>query len=192
MKTRNDFVSNSSSSSFIVIKDTNCESYNFNNQTILIPNSEQGNYEFGWQFAKYDDFWSKLNFCALILISIDENRKWVKDDKDCDSSWEKEYNQQRKDIIAKYDSMKEMLVDVCHNEFHLDIELRTPEQCDCCGGKDAIFAYIDHQSNIFENSENASMFDSETHLINFLTSKDSFIKTGNDNDEGPEGWRDEN
>lgn len=188
MKQRNDFVSNSSSSSFIVIKDTNCQNFNFNDETIKVPNSDSGNLEFGWGFQKYDDFWSKLNFCALILVSIDEHRNWVKDDKDCTYEWEKRYNQHKKDIISKYDAMKQMLVDVCHEEFHLDIELRTPEDCNT-SSEGSIFAYIDHQSDIFENPSNAAMFDSKSDLINFLTSSDSYIKTGNDNDEEPEGWR---
>jgi hypothetical protein len=32
------------------------------------------------------------------------------------------------------------------------------------------------------------MFDNEDKLLDFLTSGDSYIATGNDNDDAPEGW----
>jgi hypothetical protein len=70
--------------------------------------------------------------------------------------------------------MQNMLINVCKNMFNLNIEIINPED-------EGLFAYIDHQSSIYENPENARMFNSDIELYNFLASKDSYISTGNDN-----------
>lgn len=191
MKQRNDFVSNSSSSSFIVIKDSNIEKYNFNGQTIVIPNVDEGQREFGWSWLRFNDFWSKLNFCAIQLAEIQQQKKYydevmAKPDKtDYDTSWLDYPGKQIKENSDRFDSLWDMLQTVCKEEFNLDIELASPNEIE------HMFAYIDHQSSVSSNS-NMEMFDSDTNLYNFLASKDSIIKTGNDNDEPPDPlWYDE-
>ena len=67
MKTRTDFVSNSSSSSFIVIGGANYSNINWYGDTITLP-TYKGCSCFGWEFEKHYDFFSKLNFCALLVI----------------------------------------------------------------------------------------------------------------------------
>lgn len=67
MKTRIDFVSNSSSASFIVITDSGEETRPRCDCDLMIPDSEFGEMEFGWQTDKYNDFWSKLNWCAIVV-----------------------------------------------------------------------------------------------------------------------------
>ena len=74
----------------------------------------------------------------------------------------------------KYENMQNMLIDVCKNMFNLNIEIIDPED-------EGLFAYIDHQSSIYEDPENARMFNSNIDLYNFLASKGSYISTGNDN-----------
>jgi len=65
MKHRLGFVSNSSSSSFVVIAD------NLHNKSDLQENGteivlgECGETEFGWEFMNHHDFYSKLNFAFL-------------------------------------------------------------------------------------------------------------------------------
>jgi hypothetical protein len=105
MKIRTDFVSNSSSSSFIVISNKNLEKLDFYGQTITVPSSEHGNCEFGWQFKEYYSFGAKLNFCALLITdvkrlssSIEYYKKYLEDHNI--SNWEIDYtNRMIKDIV---------------------------------------------------------------------------------------------
>jgi len=72
MKIRNGFVSNSSSSSFIVISSRG---------SIVKPTEIdifEGNYEFGWDVVKYTSVEDKINWCLLIALSETEKNR-VKD-----------------------------------------------------------------------------------------------------------------
>lgn len=191
MKIRSDFVSNSSSSSFIVIKSTNIEKYNFNNQDITVPNINEGNIEFGWSWQKFNDFWSKLNFCAIQLSEIRKQKKYydeamAKSEKTADDIfWLEHRGKKIKEDSDRFDDLWDMLQTVCKDNFNLNIELASEEEID------NMFAYIDHQSNV-SDGQNMEMFESEYDLYNFLASSDSFIKTGNDNDDPPDSnWYDE-
>lgn len=191
MKIRSDFVSNSSSSSFIVIRSTNIEKYNFNNQNITVPNINEGNREFGWGWEKFNDFWSKLNFCAIQLSEIRTQKKYydeviAKTEKtDDDIFWLEHRGKKIKEDSDRFDDLWDMLQTVCKDNFNLNIELASEEEID------NMFAYIDHQSNV-SDGQNMEMFESEYDLYNFLASSDSFIKTGNDNDDPPDSnWYDE-
>jgi hypothetical protein len=184
MKIRTDFVSNSSSSSFIVISNTNLEKLDFYGQIITVPSPEQGNCEFGWQFKEYYSFGAKLNFCALLITdakrlnrSIEYYKEYLENHNI--SNWEidniKRMISGMQACYDKYENMQNMLIDVCKNMFNLNIEIIDPEN-------EGLFAYIDHQSSIYENPDNASMFNSDIELYNFLASKSSYISTGNDNE----------
>jgi hypothetical protein len=75
MRRRLNFVSNSSSSSFIIID----ESKNYNipkYDTTLVVDGKLGEFEFGWQDEDYSDFGSKLIFSYLQTLYAD-NKDWL-------------------------------------------------------------------------------------------------------------------
>lgn len=73
MKIRNGYVSNSSSSSFIVISDNGKLCFPKKQDVYYL--GEDGEYEFGWQIEDYFDMDSKINF-AYIQASTDQG--WLK------------------------------------------------------------------------------------------------------------------
>jgi hypothetical protein len=78
MKTRLSFVSNSSSSSFIIISDRKpFEDLSRYYNTNLIIDSNFGWYEFGWKQDEYYDFGTKAIFARLQADYV-HNKKWIK------------------------------------------------------------------------------------------------------------------
>lgn len=195
MKIRNDFVSNSSSSSFIVINYTNkiypdIRDYHTEYDPLILPTGEHGGeYCFGHEFEEYRNFWSKLNWCAILITQMEMYINMSEDDKkwytDCEYS-KKMYERRLAFSNEHFEEYKNMLIDVCKSEFNLHVDVMSYNEAD------RMFAYIDHQSDIFENPDNARMFKSNDELIYFLTSYDSYIRTGNDNSVPPVGWYGEN
>lgn len=193
MKTGLDFVSNSghsNSSCFIVIADHGklCSTENLKHvstkcMSYPIPNKDYGCKEFGWQNRVYSTLEDKLNWCGIILLelyaacrSAELKAGFIGD------------NVQK--VCPKYEEMKEkyvkwkkMLETVCKEKLgtwiyiNLDwINLFGGEDLDSYAYAGMFGCYIDHQSSIFENPNNGSMFESEDALYNFLAYEESYIQ----------------
>jgi len=169
MKTRNDYVSNSSSASFIVITDTGgwtTPAVNPDGAVYTLPSLDTGESEFGWQTERYYDLSSKLNWCAIILRSKREQEKYDTPDETLKECVEKPW--------FRSAEMEKTFMKVCSGA-GLRIELK-PESDD-----DNFECYIDHQSNVGEEPDNARMFQSEKTLRDFLFNDGSYIDCSNDN-----------
>lgn len=70
MKIRKGFVSNSSSSSFIVIGEGELQFPDYEDQIFVIGGS--GETEFGWEVVKYEFMSDRINFAAIQAMQIDQ------------------------------------------------------------------------------------------------------------------------
>lgn len=176
MKLRNDFVSNSSSSSFIVIsnKGSYMDNTNFKNMydVVILP-SIDGCKEFGWQTEKYYDVWSKLNWAALVILSKIQLEKRYSSDEILSEEVSKPW--------FRAEEMEKLLKKICEDKFRIKIELNKKEFLSDDWEISSNAGYIDHQSDIRESPENGRMFETYDMLYDFLANSKSYIDNSNDN-----------
>lgn len=151
MKTRNGFISNSSSTSFVITK----EDKKINDKILPfeLVIGEFGQTEFGWQQEIYKDIYSKINFAYLQAMDISQTNR----------------------IISK--EWLEMLYEVLKKHGAINITSIITDRWD---EEDGTFGYIDHQSSASEG-QNTEIFDSEKDLEAFIFGEKSYIHCDNDN-----------
>lgn len=163
MKIRSGFVSNSSSSSFIVIGSATPESIRlfrgtYGGKEDLSITPDLGHHQFGWENEKYSRFWDKVFFAWIQAAYMQKERR-----KGGRPEWMKMLNR----VLKKHLKVKRI---------HWNVSMDTPQS-----GKWDEWCYIDHQSASHEGA-NVGLFESEDELTNFLFSTDSYIQCGNDNE----------
>lgn len=127
MKIREGFISNSSSSCFVVVSNNgnyHRPSLEINNGTLII--GDHGNMEFGWEFEKFYGFWDKVNWAVM----------------------QAHYSNMSEQRIAM---IKKVIMDAYPEVKEIDIRLKSDDD-----GGDRYSGYIDHQSvgeseEIFDN-----------------------------------------
>jgi hypothetical protein len=157
MKIRSGFVSNSSSSSFIVISNNGQPEKPKYFSNVLTVNSSLGKTQFGWE-DEINSYWgTKIIFCYLQTIYARESYSKYQDKAD-------EWLLMLENVI-KYWTGCESINWFLTTEYSND---------------NTNWAYIDHASNSGENS-NIEMFENEFILGNFIFNPKSYIHTQNDN-----------
>lgn len=159
MKIRSGFVSNSSSSSFIVIsqsgKDETQELHEKYSTTTLVVDGNLGHTQFGWEFEEHAGFGSKLIFAYLQAYYLIENE-----------------DERGKTWLTMLEEVVKETLGVKKIEWDITTRYNYDEKK---------WAYIDHQSASIEGM-NTEMFVDKKSLKLFLFNTYSYIRTGNDND----------
>lgn len=155
MKIRKGFVSNSSSSSFVVIGHGDLE---VNHLRQFVDGDDllvgiRGVTEFGWEVTYYKDMWDRINFAYLQALASG-HELWV---------------DMLELILKKHfrcDKIVYMITDDWQGSTNEYGEVK--------------YGYIDHGSSASEG-ENIEMFASSSALERFLFCSDSYIRGDNDN-----------
>ena len=188
MKLRSDYVSNSSSSSFIIIAKDGVDmtetisaefsSYSEDWTHYEVP-CKNGKHEFGWEWEDTCTFEGKLNFVAIQLLYL-----FMEKIENRDREYKREFT--GKD----FDRLHDMLKKVCKERFHFNVKLNEDaikthiwhdnEKGYCSYATLDDEYYIDHQSAASEGCC-MEMFESEDALYDFLRFETSYIRGGNDN-----------
>ena len=174
MKVRNGFVSNSSSSSFVVYgrdpskmihtlpKEVYTKSYRYGRKidAITLPFAE-AQMEFGWQFEQYHDIKDRINFCIAMIMDMPEDIRY-------------DHKRMLEKVIERHAPEGDVNIVYDYNFFFWD-SIQSEQ------------LYIDHQSSWHEGS-NTELFESEKNLEDFIFNSESFIQCGNDNEDETDEW----
>ena len=182
MKFRNGFVSNSSSSSFVVIGRDESQKIDFIPSNLItmkvyewFPNCEHyelqlpikhGQMEFGWEFERYTTFEDRLNYVVAQIMRLDYN-----------PALKHYYEEMFRNVLGKH--MKD-------NKF---LSVKYDYNYFFCDSISEDMCYVDHQSSYHEYKPKYHyLFLSEENLENFLFNDGSYIQCGNDNEDPTPKW----
>jgi hypothetical protein len=199
MKIRNGFVSNSSSSSFLVIS-TNSEEYRptfkYEGVDLNIPEDFGGNTEFGRENVNYTDFGSRLNFALMLAESWDryEKEQGILELKDnyyyCgrnDPFWNEHKPEDFHNLVKMIRKVVGGALKCKSLNIYLENSWDTTDQktdyylnTKKINKKDKEYCYVDHGSSWGEQPGNLKIFESEEMLYNFLFRKGSYVANRGD------------
>lgn len=168
MKIRESFVSNSSSSSYIVIGSESPEFPDKLNEKVLDYSSHYGETEFGWEVDDHTCLYDRINFAWIQAESIG-------------SKWNPEIGKSVHTRSQEMDLLEETIKEAFGvQEIKWNMSTNFEPRDVPKDPKISYYCYIDHQSSGGEG-KNMEMFKSKESLIQFLFAPDSYIHTDNDN-----------
>lgn len=184
MKVRSGFVSNSSSSSFIVPVMTEVDSHCYSSlksffteirkkkyYSITLPVSG-GQHSFDWEEEVYSNFEDKLNYLFLQIMSLTDNPQLLEELKS-------KLEEALKSICAKVYGLSDLRF-----TFDMEIDYNAIKWDSIYDFNDVYM--IDHQSTWNESADTVEMFfksnPPKADLIETFLLGDSYIQGGNDND----------
>ena len=186
MKTRIGFVSNSSSSSFLVIKSDifvipHMPKQYKDKTTLLVPHTFGGETEFGRQRQNYGDFGSRLNFAYLIALQLEKCREtdaskfhedFLKDKRRMKIFKRKgEVKLLEKVLIDNIPGLKTIKWHLVENEYGLNDDRE----------HNTVDGYIDHGSTWSENFDNYyDIFENEDSVFQWLFGAENYIANRSD------------
>ena len=182
MKIRKGFVSNSSSSSFVVIGKDESQKMDLIPSNLItkkvyewFPNYEHcelhlpityAQMEFGWEFERYETFEDRLNFVIAQIMRLNYS-----------PGLKCYYEEMFRNVLRKH--MKD-------NEF---LSVKFDYNYFFCDSISEDMCYVDHQSSYHEyKPEYHYLFLSEENLENFLFNEGSYVQCGNDNEDPTPEW----
>ena len=196
MKIRSGFVSNSSSSSFIVMPSDIFLVQHMSKDlkdptTLIVPFIFGGEVEFGRQRENYKDFGSRLNFAYLQALHLKGCREtkaenyyngFLKDNLErtkiynryqdglIDSNYDFEINMLEKVLKDNIPGLLNIKWNLLFEDFPMD---EPPEN--------VIIGYIDHQSLWYDNPDNYwQIFESTDSVFNWLFGVDNYVANRSD------------
>jgi hypothetical protein len=193
MKIRNGFISNSSSSSFVVFGPS--QNYEIpqllktqkKQDTLKIPNTFGGETEFGRQRQNYYDFGSRLNWAVLQALYIKEiwddekngiPRKYV----------DRVYEGENWEFVTKHHDDLEILYKVLKENLGIETIINNFDKVDSfidhSFDDPHVSCYIDHGSNWHDNKKNViDIFGEEPNedsIFEWLFNSDNYIANRSD------------
>lgn len=162
MKIRTGFVSNSSSSSFVVIDSSaGYERLEDDDNGVFGPG--RGESEFGWGPECIKDIPSRINFAFLQAnYAAPEHDALLEKARTILYGHSNHYVRMLEEVIKENSNIKEITWNFVEDEFGFES------------------GYIDHQSNASEG-QNMEIFNSKDALRDFIFGRNSYIQLDNDN-----------
>jgi hypothetical protein len=188
VKTRIGFVTNSSSTAYIVI--SAASGYEKISDLAIEDGvfkvGKYGERKFGWEYKRHTSIFDRINFAYLQILDLEKNKDlyWKPHMRDVIDDVKEVFGGRIIDNVNLFScaasKWRKMLKEVIKENEPKVKEIVYLLTSDYSKHSDGYYGYIDHQSAAHEG-KNIKMFSSNKILKDFIFGKGSFVVTDNDN-----------